>query len=502
MSVSVGRLMLSFDLRRRAGTFPKYWSRCFGSEHAGYFLRKDLLDHFRVGRATFHNEYVRFHGILSEPVGVVRGVRDGHIDYAWFNLERIYDNILDLGMRPIVEYSFMPAALASGSESIFYWEGNVTMPKRIGDWAELIEAVTRRVYRRYGKAEVRRWYFEVWNEPNLPKWFFKGSMRDYFALYDHAAEAVKRVDPLLRVGGPATACAEWVRETIEHCRHENVARPGRGHTPLDFVSYHLYPSDPFFMESEGMPLGWKGEAFFRESIRRNHEIVRSYRDMDLEIHMTEWNCSSNSRDPIHDAPGGAAFAVKAIQEVAGRVDTFSWWTLSDLFEKGGLPPAPFHGGFGLMTVDGLRKPTWFAFEALQDLGEDLLAKPVSTADHAAGSIPTRGYDGSARLLFWAFHFPKSPKPPVRRVKVALAGFPSGKTRASVTHYRIDGTHSNIRPAWERLGSPDSLSPAQVDALAAQNTFQTLEIKDIPVRHGRATVAFDLPPDAVSYLVVR
>ncbi len=489
-----GNWALKFDLRKSAGKFPKYWARCFGSEHGGYWLRKDLTEHHRLGKETFNNEFVRFHGILSEPVGVAGRGRDGHVSYSWFNLERVYDTILEMGMRPFVEYSFMPKALASGEQTIFYWRGNVTMPKKLGEWEDLIETVTRRLHKRYGAAELRRWYFEVWNEPNLDKWFFAGTQADYFRLYDCAAAAVKRVDPHLKVGGPATACAEWIEDFIEHCR---------GKVPVDFVSYHLYPTDPFFMADEGMKLNWMGESFFRNSIKRNHEIARSYRDLDLEIHMTEWNASSNSRDPIHDGPEAAAFAAKAVQEVAGLVDTFSWWTLTDIFEEGGLPPAPFHGGFGLLTIDRLRKPVFHAFSCLQDLGEDLVAKPVSTPDHSAGCIPTKGWDGSGRFLFWGFHFPNSPKPPVRNVTLRLSGLPKRNRRAIVDHYLIDAAHSNIRRRWQAVGGPESLTLSQVHDLRGQDGLDLLRSAEVPVSpSGEAIYRFRLPSSSVSYLVIR
>ncbi len=493
---------VNLDLRRGAGAFPKYWSRCFGSEHAGYWLRRDLLEHHRLGRHEFGNEFVRFHGALSEPVGVASRDRRGKLQHHWFNLEKVYDNVLDLGLRPFVELSFMPAALASGKKTIFYWKGNVCMPRRLSEWEELIEAMLRRLARRYGISELRRWYWEVWNEPNLPKWFFHGTMKDYFRLYDHAATAIKRVDKGLRVGGPATACAGWIEEFINHCRRENYARPSAGSTPVDFASYHLYPTDPFFMQKEGMDFQWMGEEFFRGHIHRNHDIVRSHADLGLEIHMTEWNCSSNSRDPIHDLPAGAAFAVKAVQEVAGKVDTFSWWTLTDLFEEAGLPPAAFHGGFGLMSVDGLKKPSWFAFELMNRLGEELLSRPLETGGHAAGCIPTRHWDSSARLLFWNFRFPGGPKAPARRVKGRIAGFPASRRTALLERWLIDERHSNILPHWKALGSPQSLNAGELHALKAKNTLARAESRVVNLKKGVAEFGFRLDPDSVSLLTLR
>jgi xylan 1,4-beta-xylosidase len=473
-----------------------------GSEHAGYWLRKDLIDHHRLGKEAFGHEFVRFHGNLSEAVGVASRNKKGQIDYHWYNFDRVYDNVLDLGLKPFIEFSYMPKCMASGKQTIFYWQGNVTQPKSFKEWEQLIFAATSRLLKRYGRAELRQWYFEVWNEPNLPQWFFKGTQKDYFRLYDHAAEAVKAVDSQLRVGGPATACADWIDEFIRHCKTQNFARPSRRRTPVDFVSYHLYPTDPFFMEETGMDFKWEGEEFFRSHIQRNRDIVDSHADLGLEIHMTEWSVASGARKEIHDTPAGAAFIAKAIQEVAGKVDTFSWWTLTDIFEEAGLPPSAFHGGFGLLNVDGLKKPSYHAFECLQDLGCTLLAEPLKTADHSAGCIPTLGPDKSARLLFWGFHFPKTKKPPLRRVKLKVAGFPSLKRQALAQVWVIDPKRSNILNGWKALGSPESLTPQQAKALRLDNRLELAVEKNLALKGGEASLEFDLAPDSVVYVTLR
>jgi xylan 1,4-beta-xylosidase len=485
---------VSLDLRQSAGAFPKFWNRCISSENAAYWLRRDMVEHHRLGREAFGHEYARFHGILSDGIGLAKRNKQGRIEHAWVNLEKVYDNVMDLGLKPFVEFSFMPSALAKGSKSLFYWKANVTMPKKLSEWDELIEAVTRRLLKRYGRQEVRKWYFEVWNEPNLPKWFFDGDMKDYFKLYDGAARAVRKVDPHFRVGGPASACAAWVEEFILHCKAKSV--------PADFVSYHLYPSDPFFMENEGMDFKWKGEPFFRSHVQRNAAILRRHADMGLEVHMTEWNVSSNHRDPLHDGPGAAAFAVKAVQEVAGLVDSFSWWTLSDLYEEGGLAPAPFHGGFGLYSIDGLKKASYFAFEALKNLGEELLARPLHTPDHSSGVIPTKGWDHSARLLFWSFQTPKAPKIKDKRVELKLGGLPLGRGKALMERWIIDAKHSNIVSRWQAMGQPDGFTPDELARLKRDNVMELAESKTLAVKQGEAQHRFLLKPDSVSYIVIR
>ena len=127
--------------------------------------------------------------------------------------------MLRCGIRPLVELGFMPDCLKSGEQTVFWWKGNVTPPANMQAWHDLIEALVRHVTARYGAKEVKEWYFEIWNEPNLPI-FFTGTQADYFALYDATAAAVKAVNAAYRVGGPASAGLDegaWITEMVDHC---------------------------------------------------------------------------------------------------------------------------------------------------------------------------------------------------------------------------------------------------------------------------------------------
>ena len=138
-------------------------------------------------------------------------------------------------MRPFVELSFMPSALASGTTTVFNYEANIT-PRDYRQWSTLIERLVSHCVERYGRREVSEWFFEVWNEPNLTS-FWDGTQRDYFKLYRHTAEAIKKIDAAFRVGGPATAKSEWIEDFVSFCDRNEV--------PADFISTHYYPNDGF-----------------------------------------------------------------------------------------------------------------------------------------------------------------------------------------------------------------------------------------------------------------
>ncbi len=304
---------------------------------------------------------------------------------------------------------------------------------------------------RYGLAEVRQWYFEVWNEANIGFW--SGNQQEYWDLYDAAAAAIKSVDSALKVGGPASAGAEWVKEILDHCAETN--------TPIDFVSYHGYPTDEGYVVG-GEPMTFKGPGFWREAAGRNYALVRESAFPDVEIHVTEWNSSPSCRDATHDGTHGAAYVCQGISEVAGCLDTFSYWTVSDIFQEGGYPFSEFHGGFGLLTVHGVRKPSWHAFSLLRRLGIERLETTAVNAPAGAGALTTRT-DSGVQLLLWHFAQPPVESPRAEPV-TAIIPLPNGDYR--LTEHAIDADHGNPVALWEEMGKPDRPTADQLAALHA------------------------------------
>ncbi|MBR2663254.1 MAG: hypothetical protein IKE25_06025 [Clostridia bacterium] len=109
-----------------------------------------------------------------------------------------------------------------------------------------MQAFVRFLIHRYGAEEIRSWFFEVWNEPDLPGAFWNGTRDEYFRLYETTVQAIKEIDPEIRVGGPATSNSRWVKSFLKYCRNRNL--------PVDFISTHQYAGDPLGgVESQGEP---------------------------------------------------------------------------------------------------------------------------------------------------------------------------------------------------------------------------------------------------------
>src|SRR5687767_9356698 len=154
------------DLAEATTPLPHFWEHTVGSDHAPVALRAD----WQLQLTRCHNElgfrYVRFHGLLSDDMGVVVREKDSLL-YSFFNLDQVFDFLLSIGMKPFVELSFMPSAIASGTRTVFDYQANVTLPRDYKQWTTLINRLVRHWIDRYGVKEVREWFFEVWNEPNL-----------------------------------------------------------------------------------------------------------------------------------------------------------------------------------------------------------------------------------------------------------------------------------------------------------------------------------------------
>jgi xylan 1,4-beta-xylosidase len=456
------------DLRTPTTPLVHVWEHTVGSGHATLALRADwqrqlVRCHRELG---FHR--VRFHGLLCDDLGTLVCERD-RLVYSFYNADAIIDFLLSIGMTPFVELSFMPATLASGDRVVFHYRGNVTPPKDYDAWQTLIEKLVGHWVARYGLAEVSSWLFEVWNEPNLEA-FWAGSQDDYFKLYRHAARAIKNVDPSLQVGGPATAMNAWIDQHVARCVRDGV--------PLDFVSTHHYPTDAFGQPGDDTITQL---AASRRSVLREEAVQARARAGDRPLYYTEWCTSSNPFDDLHDQPYAAAFVVKTAMEAHAIVDGYSYWTFSDIFEENYFSSMAFHGGFGLLTVDGVPKPSYRAFELLHRLGTRFVAVAGyhETVDTWIARADTR-----ITILVANGALPRHPLA-AEHVTIELAGIGA---IASAMVERIDDDHANARRAWVEMGSPERPLPHQVDAL---ETASALSPQPLPCAVDAGCARFDL-----------
>ena len=493
--------IVSADVRRVKGPLNAMFKECVGAGRANEGLRADWQRQLTQVRAECGFTYIRMHGLFCDDMGVYRENGAGQPEYNWQYVDELFDFLQSIGMKPFVEIGFMPSALASGSQTIFWWKGNTTLPKDFKKWGDFVRAFTEHVTQRYGRDEVKTWYFEVWNEPNLDG-FFKGSQQDYFHLYDVTAKAVKSVAPAYRVGGPATAGCGWISEFIEFCATNS--------SPVDFVSTHTYGVDQGFLDETGQMgtlLSTNPWSVYGEMIGTRKRITDS-KMPNLELHFTEWSSSYTPADPFHDCYQSAAYILDKIKRAGTSVNSMSYWVFTDIFEESGPRFTPFHGGFGLLNYQGIKKPAFYAYQFLNRLGE----AELSSSDAASWVCIDKS--GGIQALVWDFSLPNPPQKqnnqvyykrdlpshPKSAVTLALSGVPAGQY--SMTVYRVGYRVNDAYAAYLDLGSPNQLSKPQVAYIKSLSDGKPERVSTLNVAaDGRVRVTFELRENDVCFVTL-
>ena len=474
-------IRLEIDTRAPSHPFPHYWEQMFGSGRAILSLRSDYQRDLRAVKDVTNFQYVRFHDVLDDDVGVYSEDPNGNPVYNFSYVDQIYDGLLKNGVRPFVELSFMPTKLSANPivPQAFWYHPIVSPPKSWELWGDLVSAFAKHLVDRYGIDEVSQWYFEVWNEPNIDFWAGDPKQQTYFELYDHAAAAIKKVSPRLRVGGPATAQAAWVDSFIRHNVDNNV--------PMDFVSSHVYGNDSahdVFETDDDIPRN----AMVCRAVKKVHDQVNASARPNLPVIFSEYNASYMTEPDVTDSVFMGPWLADTIRQCDGLVDILSYWTFSDVFDEQGVVKTPFYGGYGLIAEGGVPKPAFNAFRLLHMLGKERLALDSNSA------LVTRRQDGSYAIAVWNYSDPKDPGAS-ESFALKLHGL-AGDHHATI--YRVGGKRGDALQAYAAMGSPADPTQKQYDALRKAAEIAPPETSTL--NDGQITIT--LPPKALDLIEIR
>jgi len=472
--------VIEVDTQAPSHPFPHFWEQMFGSGRAILSLRESYRNDLREVKSITDFQYVRFHAIFHDEVGLYDEDAAGNPVYNFSYVDQIYDGLLQNHVRPFVELSFMPKKLASADAiHAFWYKQNVSPPKDYDRWAAMILAFAKHLIDRYGIDEVSKWYFELWNEPNIDFWAGDPREATYYHLYDVTAVALKNVSPRLRVGGPATAQAAWVDRFIRHCAENQI--------PVDFVSTHVYGNDTsqdVFHTVEPIPLN----KMICSAVDKVHNQIKSSAKPDLPLIWSEFNAVYNTNPKIEDSAFMGPWLGDTIRQCDGLTDIMSYWAFSDVFEEQGVIKKPFYGGYGLLAEGGVPKPIFNAFKMLHNLGDQRI-------DVASDSmLVTRRADGSLVLAVWNFSLPDEPGHAVN-MTIHLKQLKSNR-RAQITE--IDSEHGSPLPAYHAMGEPLSPTVQQYAELRKAAELPPARIEKIE----NGSITLTLPPKSLFLIEIR
>ena len=463
---------------------------CIGTGRMGLALQKEYQNQLKLVQDTIGFKHIRGHGLFCDDMAIYQeSIIDGErvVEYNFTYLDMVMDSYRELGLKPFIELGFMPNKLASGTQTIFYWKGNTTPPKSYDDWKALVQATLRHLMQRYGEDEVVTWPVEVWNEPNLPGFWEKADMQEYFRLFKESFEAVKAVDSRFRVGGPAVCGGSdriWIKAFMEFCQENKI--------PVDFVTRHHYATKlpdnvghygyAELLDPENPEDGFAG-------LHSTREIIDSFPEYKgLEIHITEFNTSYIPNCPLHDTNQNAAYIAHQLSRLGDDNESYSYWTFGDIFEERGVPFTPFHGGFGLVANGCIPKPTFWTFAFYKQLKE----KAGTCVYRDDNCVVIKTEDGGYRGICWNMTLQRSG----RSVELDFTFDADTKNYFLLTK-RVDEEGTNPLKVWHDLGEPANLTAEQTKLLqmAAQPRVASERKYE---SYGKLDVSFTLEENAMLY----
>lgn len=391
---------IQIDLSGPADRLNHHFKNFIGVSRVKEVLYADVQEALRTAQREIGFKYIKMHGLLDDDLMVYDEDAEGKPLFNFRLIDKAFDFLLSVGLKPLVQFSFMPAKLASDlSKTVFYANMNTSPPKDMEKWNRLVEALTLHLIGRYGTEEVRSWLFCVWNEPSSSNLLF-GFKQDetFFSLYQNTYETVKNIDPALPFGGPAAFSTynkseDWLFSFLAFSQSS-------GCLP-DFITVHYYDIDLISHDNhlsmdKQLNLSPVTDSF-KQFIDRLQDRLREAKLADLPVYMTEWNSTVSHKDLMSDTCFKSSYVIKNIAENYDRLDSFGYWLLTDLHEENRLPRQVFHGGLGLFTFNNIKKPAYHAFCFLNKLGDFLV-------ERGDGYFVTKQADRYQILLYNYHHY--------------------------------------------------------------------------------------------------
>lgn len=515
------QINLEIDNEIKGKPFNKHWDQfvSFGRAQEGLF--SNWQRQFKQLQNDVNFDYVRFYSIFEEEMMVYNILDDGSVQYNWTYVDELIDSLLEDNIKLLIELSFMPDYFIKIDKENYRWQGEMPAPTDLDPWVDLVKAFIKHCIDRYGLKEVNSWYFEVWNSPVFEniEWNHKDS--NHFDFYSEIAIAINSISPQIKVGAPIISLGvvvnnKWLINFLESVKQVKA--------PLDFLTIHTFsdyvPTANFeraltIMDTENYPQHliknldkmYNGRNAFVTILEDVTDTVKNLLESKSKIHLLEWDATKDNFCLINDTAYAATYVVDNIISTINKADSFTYRNFSDLNDSYQLGVSHFHGGFGFINKDGIKKARYNAYYLLARLGN----KIVKIDDNY---IVTKNNDNIQILAYnhakFTEHFMTGknklyldedrysiyePKPDIS-LNINIDNIHGNY---KISRYQLNRDYGSAFDEWKKIGSPENMSKSEIEYLKSRsypkNDFEQISL------NGKYKESINIPIHGIEMIVL-
>jgi xylan 1,4-beta-xylosidase len=529
------------------GVFPHNWNY-IGYDEINYTYTpegQELLAKFMAFQEKPY--YIRAHHLLCTgnchgtykwgSTNVYLEDEEGNPMYDWTFVDLIFDTILKYNAKPFVELGFMPQHLAdpayydlaqeNWTAQLYRSVGWACPPKDYQKWYELIYQLVTHCATRYGAEEIKSWYWELWNEPDILYW--RGTLDAFNKLYDYTAAAVKAACPGARIGGPSVTnpnperqSLEYLDRFLDHCVNGTNTYSGNTGTALDFITFHVkgggYGADPLHRKQKPPSV----KQILRDT-QTGYGIIQKYPELG------QLECILSEIDPDGWAAGGTwdnanlnfrnteyypSFTAAAFDKVSRFARNENWdlrllsWAFMFVGER-------CFEGTRTFSTQGIDKAIVNLFRMYAQTGDQELFFESSATKNPLTYTDLNGFgedpdisgfatlSSNQRLAVLIYnHHDDWDMSENCEIEVTIENLPFDKPDLCLRHYRIDQSHSNAYAEWVHQGKPMYPTESQRKAIKSREELELLEpLQKLSPLEGKIKLKFSLPVHGISLLII-
>lgn len=477
---------IHLEAGKENGTLRHTWRNVMNVASAFDLLISDIQEMIKRMQREVGFRYIHFTGVFSDDLRVCNRLPNGKLVFNFAYLDKIFDFVLSVGLKPFVQLTYMPNALARDSSRRLF-NSIVSAPSDNREWCQLVREFLHHLIAHYSLEEVSGWYFCIWNQPDTPeKLYGFGDDNRFFDFYLQTYQAVKQCNPALQIAMTPTfyilseGYTNWYLGFVEKCRRYGCLPDALTFTYYDttmFTEHNRSRQNFGFVYTMSLSTDENSFTNFITQVLSERDSLKLN---DIPVYLTEWNSTPSQQDLLNDTCFKSCYLVKNILQNYDRIYGFGYWSLTDLMGEAPLPEHEFFGGLGLFSKDGIPKPAYYALTLLKQLGSTFIDRDkgwFATKEKNVYKILVYNYRHYSRLYAMAEKFDMTftdrytvfePHQSLD-VHLKIDGIENGDYLVRET--TLNRSHGSAFDLWVEMGA---LEPD------AEEDFATLRGKSVPM----------------------